>query len=126
MVASMTDTATTSVQGDHRDGRGRFLAGNSGNGGRPKGARSKLGEAFLEDLRDAWNEHGATALKRCAEEEPAAFCKIIAGLLPKTIDLNLEINPADFASKFRSAQALLGNEEPPGLRQPLRVIEHDG
>ena len=29
---------------------GRFLVGNPGNGGRPPGARSLLGEQFLEDL----------------------------------------------------------------------------
>jgi hypothetical protein len=111
-----------------RDERGRYKTGNIG-GGRPKGARSKLGEAFLEDLRDAWNERGATALARCAEEEPGTFCKIIASLLPKTVDLNMTLNVSDFADKFAQAVALLGNTEPPRLRRhPLpgqpRVIEH--
>jgi hypothetical protein len=127
MVRTMSDTATS----NDRDGRGRFLAGNSGNGGRPKGARSKLGEAFLEDLRDAWNAHGTTALQRCAAEDPAAFCKIVANLLPRDVNLNLtaELDVADFATKFRNAVQLLGND-PPRLRKPLRTIaartiEHD-
>ena len=113
-----------------RDERGRYKTGNIG-GGRPKGARSKLGEAFLEDLRDAWNERGATALARCAEEEPGTFCKIIASLLPKTIDLNMSIDAVAFADKFRMACELLGNEPAPRqIRRPLPgqrpvIIEHD-
>jgi hypothetical protein len=43
-----------------------------------------LGEQFLEDLRSAWLTHGPEALEKCATEDPAAFCKIVASLLPKT------------------------------------------
>lgn len=106
---------------------GRFLPGNSGNGGRKKGARSKLGEAFLEDLRDAWNELGVEALKLCATEHPEKFVKIIADLMPRDVNLNIAtIDAADFATKFRTACELLGNPEPPKLRRPLRVIDHAG
>jgi hypothetical protein len=38
---------------------GRFVTGNFGGPGRKLGSRNKLGEAFIEDLRDAWIEHGA-------------------------------------------------------------------
>jgi len=119
----MSETLT---QSDRDPKTGQFLVGHSGNGGRRPGARSKLGEAFLEDLRDCWNERGASALARCAEEDPAAFCKIVASLLPKTVDINLEIDASAFAEKFRSAQAMLGNAEPPRLRRPLpgQTIEH--
>jgi hypothetical protein len=125
ILAGMSETTTS----NDRDERGRYKTGNIG-GGRPKGARSKLGEAFLEDLRDAWNERGATALARCAEEEPGTFCKIIASLLPKTVDLNMTLNVSDFADKFRMACELLGNEPAPRqIRKPLpgqpRTIEHD-
>jgi hypothetical protein len=114
-----------------RDGRtGRFLPGNAGNGGRKLGQRNRLGEAFLENLRDAWHEHGATALARCADEDPATFCKIVASLLPKTIDLNVAVDVGDFAMRFRSACAMLGNDVvPPRPRRPLpgqpKVIDHD-
>jgi hypothetical protein len=117
------------TQNDRDERTGRFVAGNSGNGGRRRGARSKLGEAYLEDLRDAWNELGAQALRQCAEQEPGTFCKIIASLLPKTIDLNIAVDATAFADRFRTASELLGNEPSPRLRKPLpgqpRVIEHD-
>jgi hypothetical protein len=112
---------------NERDKRnGRFIAGNSGNGGRRPGARSRLGEAFLEDLRNSWNEVGAVALKRAAEEDPVGYCKIIAGLLPKTIDINATLDVTAFANNFRHALALLGNEaEPPRSRKPMKVINHN-
>jgi hypothetical protein len=100
---------------------GRFLAGNSGNGGRKPGSRNKLGEQFVADLRDAWLEHGIEALKRCATEEPAAFVKVVAGLLPRDVSLSIDVvDPAEFATKFRTAVALLGNS--PDDARPMRVI----
>lgn len=102
-----------------RDRGGRFVIGGKPGPGRPVGSRSRLGEQFLLDLRDAWSRHGPTALARCAEEEPSQFCRIVASLLPKDININptAEIEVADFAARFRNALALLGNE-------PLRTIEH--
>ena len=44
------------------DETGRFLPGNSGFGGRPKGARSKLGEAFIQALHDDFEEFGVAAI----------------------------------------------------------------
>ena len=52
---------------------GRFQPGNNGGPGRKPGSRNALGQAFLEDLRDAWERHGAMALARCAVDEPAQF-----------------------------------------------------
>lgn len=75
------------------DKTGRFLAGNSGNGGRPKGARSKLGEAFIEDMLADWEANGPAAITRVRAEKPDAYLKVVASILPK--DLNVNINQTD-------------------------------
>jgi hypothetical protein len=62
-----------------------------GNPGRPKGSRNKLGEAFIEDLYADWQEHGQQALKDCREQNPAAYVKTVANLLPKDINLNVNV-----------------------------------
>jgi hypothetical protein len=42
------------------------------------------------------------------------------------VDLNISLDVAGFASKFAAACELLGNNpEPPRVRRPLRVIDHD-
>jgi len=102
-----------------RDQRtGRFLSGHKAAGpGRPVGARSKLGEAFIEDLRDCWNRRGIEVLERCADEDPAALLRAIVSLLPKDINLNLDASAdaAAFALNFRAALAMLHGEPPPGM-----------
>jgi hypothetical protein len=94
---------------------GRFLSGNNG-GGRPRGSRARLGEAFLADLHAEWEKSGAEALGKCAENEPAQFCKIVANLLPKEIDAQLSID-VDLFKQARSfheawliAQRVIGGE----------------
>lgn len=66
---------------------GRFLAGNSGNGGRPKGARAKLGEAFLEALRKDFEANGAEAIEQCRVKKPDAYLKVVASILPDQIEI---------------------------------------
>lgn len=76
-----------------RDEKGRFLTGNTG-GGRPKGARAKLGEAFIEAMRSDFEQHGAAAIAKVRDEKPDQYLKVIASILPKEIDLGEETQTA--------------------------------
>ena len=71
---------------------GRFLPGNTGFGGRPKGARSKLTTEFFEDFYGAWQKHGANALKQVAEQSPRDFVRAAAMLMPKEFELRSPLN----------------------------------
>lgn len=66
-----------------QDGKGRFLPGNNGGPGRPKGSRNKLGEAFIQDFYADWEDHGADAIRTMREERPHEYVKVAASLLPK-------------------------------------------
>jgi hypothetical protein len=69
-----------------RDHRGKFAPGNSGNPlGRPVGSKHKLSENFLQALSDDFDAHGANAIEKCREENPAAYLRTIASLMPKDI-----------------------------------------
>jgi hypothetical protein len=73
-----------------QDEKGRFISGNSG-GGRPKGSRNQLGEAFIADLYEHWQIHGMAAIRTVCDKHPADYLKIIASILPK--DVNMNVSP---------------------------------
>lgn len=78
--------------GEKRDENGRFIVPPK-SPGRPKGARNKLGEAFIEALHDDFNEHGVAAIQTVRSEKPDQYLKVIASLLPK--EMNLNVNDAE-------------------------------
>jgi hypothetical protein len=54
--------------------------------GRPKGARSKLGEDFIQALQSDFSEHGKEVIQTVRGEKPDQYLKVIASVLPKEID----------------------------------------
>jgi hypothetical protein len=64
-----------------------------GQGGRRRGSRNRLGEEFLRALAEDFERHGAEVIERVRIEKPDAYIKVIASLLPK--DLNLNVNNLD-------------------------------
>jgi hypothetical protein len=64
-----------------------------GNPGRPKGSRNKLGEAFIEALHDDFKEHGVKAIETVRVDRPHEYLKVVAGLLPK--EVKLDVGPLD-------------------------------
>jgi hypothetical protein len=52
-----------------------FLPGRAKTGGRLKGSRNVISEAFLKDLAAEWQESGAAALKVMAKEDPSNFVR---------------------------------------------------
>jgi hypothetical protein len=84
----MTGNTSQNKALEGRDAKsGRFVSGNNG-GGRPKGSRNKLTTEFLDDLHAKWQQHGSDVLERVIRDDPAAFLRTVAQILPKEIDMN--------------------------------------
>jgi hypothetical protein len=91
-----------------------FESGRAKTGGRIKGSRNRISEAFLRDLHEEWEASGQAALKVMAKTDCSGFVKVALALLPKefTIDDNrlkdvsdeeLEILINELRGKLRSA-----------------------
>jgi hypothetical protein len=75
----------------HRNLREPWKPGQSGNPkGRPKGARNRLSTAFLEALEADFDEYGVEAIKAVRETKPEVYVKIVADLLPKEANINVD------------------------------------
>jgi hypothetical protein len=86
-MASMSDTANH----ERNLKNGQFIKGYKGGPGRKPGSRNALSESFLSDLSSAWEKHGAAALDMCAITDPSAFIKVVASLLPRDVNLDIDI-----------------------------------
>ena len=53
-----------------------------------KGTPQRLTALLLDTLCADFQAHGADAIRSCREEQPQGYLRLIAGLLPKDIDLN--------------------------------------
>ena len=93
------------------DEKGRFLKGTKPGPGRPKGStRYELGQDFVRDLHEAWIAKGKGAIDTVVKERPHEFLKVVAGLLPKDINVKVdslsEIDDTELAASLAALRAL--------------------
>jgi hypothetical protein len=60
-----------------------------GEGGRKAGSRNKLGEDFINALAEDFAKHGAAVIAKVRPEKSDAYLKVVASLLPKDVNLNV-------------------------------------
>lgn len=81
----MDDAANTTA----KKVRGRpFQKGQVANpAGRPKGSRNKVSSDYIHALAEDFEKHGISVIERLRDEDPRAYIKCVADLVPKEYDL---------------------------------------
>ena len=98
--------------------------GQSGNRkGRPKGARNRLGTQFLEALEADFNQFGPQAIAVVRECNPAVYIRVVANLLPREANINVEAGEA-FVELWRKISDGLGDELADCLDEEPLVVRH--
>jgi hypothetical protein len=96
-----------------RDAFGRFVAGNSGGAGRPRGARNKLAAAFLEALHEDFLTHGRGAIAETRKDKPEAYLRLLVAILPKDFSQRVsdydELSDAELDRRIVSLAASLAD-----------------
>lgn len=104
-----------------------FKPGQSGNPkGRPKGARNRLGTQFLEALETDFNQFGAQAIALVREKKPEIYMRVVADLLPKEANINVEAGEA-FVRLWGRISDGLGDELADRLdaeQEPTSSVRH--
>jgi len=94
-----------------------FKAGDEWTGnaaGRPKGSRNALGEAFIKDMYAKWQERGSEAITEMINNDPGAFVRVVAGILPKELvvkDELSEVSDEELAALVAAAREALSHRE---------------
>jgi hypothetical protein len=119
------DAATPSADRDKASGR--FLPGNSGFGGRPKGSRNRHSENFLAAFASDFEKHGPEVIAKVREEQPAQYLKIAADLLPREATLDVDVNVdilhdvTSTLEAYRTLADVVGADPRLGLRRLKRL-----
>lgn len=88
--AAPANTGKIQARGDTAT---RFKPGTSGNpSGRKPGSRNKLTEAFISALALDFDAHGPAIIAKVRKQNPVAYLRLCASLVPKQIELAPE-NP---------------------------------
>ena len=101
--------------------------GQSGNPlGRPKGSRNKLGEDFVRALSEDFQEHGMAAIQTVRVDDPAAYLKVIAQVVPKELNIKTDafdgVSDEQIAALIAAARSALNIAE--GSGEEVRATAH--
>ena len=101
----------------------RWKKGQSGNPkGRKVGSRNKLRDEFFIHLSNAWTKYGEAALMACAMTTPSEFCRMVAHLMPRDLEIAVTQNIRLERMSTNELQSLLARLHQ-DRRDPLEATE---
>ena len=96
----MSDNAHTVSTVSQQRGLTPWRPGQSGNlAGRPKGSRNRLSEDFIAALTADFIEHGCEVIEKVRVNQPMAYLKLIASVIPKDVIHSVDENFDDLSDE---------------------------
>jgi uncharacterized protein DUF5681 len=71
--------------------------------GRPKGSRNKISQDYISELAADFEKYGLEVIVKLREEDPRAYIKCVADLVPKEFDIKHDAGDA-FLSLWQAMQ----------------------
>ncbi len=103
----------------------RFKPGVSGNpGGKPVGIRNSITTRFLNVLQADFEQHGADAIAKCRETDPARYVQIVSALLPKQVEQTQpldDLNDEQLTAAIAFLRSRLADGAGAGINTPTRT-----
>ncbi len=118
----MSDAGVIEHRAPARDKHGLWQPGISPNPkGRELGSRNRLADQFVKDLYADWQEGGIAAIKEVRETKPSDYLKVVASILPKTLDVNInqydQMSDDELVGRIRQLESII---------RPFLAIEGNG
>jgi hypothetical protein len=98
----------------------RFSATNPGRA-KQKGARDRLSAAFLTDFADDYDAHGKAVIETVRGQDPIAYMRIAAALLPTKVEVSEDPITALSDEDLDHLRTLLDPDLPP--EEKVRAIK---
>jgi hypothetical protein len=77
----------------------RFGAGNNCGRAKQKGARDRLSAKLLTDFADDYETHGKAVIETVRGQDPIAYMRIAASLLPKLLEIEERTPESDLTDE---------------------------
>lgn len=101
--------------------------GQSGNpAGRPKGTRHKLDQLFVDALYSDFKVGGAEAVRKCREEKPDVYLRVVAQIVPKEVQIDATDAAVDLAKGLHAVAEFLESFAAEGSSADHAGIVPDG
>lgn len=100
--------------------KGTWKKGQSGNpAGKKRGTRNQFSQEFIADIYDAWLKNGATVIDTVIREDPVAFLKVAAGVVPRESKITQH-------HIIEQLESMTDEQLLAGIRDDIRRIESRG
>ena len=106
-----------------RDRHGRFVTGNIGGPGRPRGSRNRLAAEFISALQADFEAHGIGVIACVRQTDPAAYLRVVSVICRPLLHTEQDADPYDFDRMESVEEIVQALSEMLGAERAVAVVK---